>query len=193
MSNTVISTKSLDLTFQTADSPVHALSDINLDIEKGEFSASAFIRGMKRMVDALVYEVRSEKVQTRISAVNNKPAGKAKTKSKTKTKSTALVGSACPKCKTGSLLKGKSAYGCNLYGKSCDFTLPFSFGDKKISEKQYIRLLTKGSTVNLKGFKIDGASVEGLVRFDESYKLKLEYKKKIILKIQDNNDLIYCV
>lgn len=37
MSNTVISTSNLDLTFQTADSPVHALSDINLDIEKGEF------------------------------------------------------------------------------------------------------------------------------------------------------------
>jgi NitT/TauT family transport system ATP-binding protein len=37
VSNTVISTKNLDLVFQTADSPVHALSDINLDIEKGEF------------------------------------------------------------------------------------------------------------------------------------------------------------
>ncbi|MEM5502053.1 ABC transporter ATP-binding protein [Ahrensia kielensis] len=37
MSNTVISTKNLDLTFQTADSPVQALSDINLEIEKGEF------------------------------------------------------------------------------------------------------------------------------------------------------------
>lgn len=37
MSNTVISTSNLDLTFQTADSPVHALSDINLDVEKGEF------------------------------------------------------------------------------------------------------------------------------------------------------------
>ena len=37
MSTTVISAKGLDLTFQTADSPVHALSDINLDVEKGEF------------------------------------------------------------------------------------------------------------------------------------------------------------
>ena len=37
MSTTVISTNNLDLTFQTADSPVHALSDINLDIDKGEF------------------------------------------------------------------------------------------------------------------------------------------------------------
>lgn len=37
MSNIVISTTNLDLVFQTADSPVHALSDINLDVEKGEF------------------------------------------------------------------------------------------------------------------------------------------------------------
>jgi NitT/TauT family transport system ATP-binding protein len=34
---TVISTRSLDLTFQTADSPVRALAEINLDIAKGEF------------------------------------------------------------------------------------------------------------------------------------------------------------
>ena len=33
----VISAKSVDLTFQTGDGPVHALSDINLDIFKGEF------------------------------------------------------------------------------------------------------------------------------------------------------------
>ncbi|MUU77125.1 type IA DNA topoisomerase [Winogradskyella endarachnes] len=145
------------------------------DIEKGEFSASAFIRGMKRMVDALVYEVRSEKVQTRISAINNKPAGNGK--AKTKTKPTTLVGNSCPKCKNGQLLKGKTAYGCNLYGKSCDFTLPFSFGEKKISEKQYIRLLSKGSTVNLKGFKIEGQVSEGLLRFDDNFKLKFEPKQ----------------
>lgn len=35
--NPVISAKSLDLTFQTNDGPVHALSGIDLDIRKGEF------------------------------------------------------------------------------------------------------------------------------------------------------------
>jgi DNA topoisomerase-3 len=145
------------------------------DIEKGEFSAGAFIKGMKRMVDALVYEVRSEKVQTRISAVNNKPAAKSNTKSKSKSKK--VVGSSCPKCNAGTLLKGKSAYGCSLYGKSCDFTLPFSFGEKNISENQYILLLTKGSTVNLKGFKMNNRSLEGLLRFDDNFKLKLEPKQ----------------
>lgn len=143
------------------------------DIEKGDISANAFIKGMKRMVDALVYEVRSEKVETRISAVNNKPVGK----SKSKAKNEKLIGATCPKCQNGQLVKGKSAYGCTLYGKGCDFVLPFMYGDKKISENQYLRLLSKGSTVNLKGFKIQGESIEGLLRFDDNFKLKLEPKQ----------------
>ncbi|MDB9707055.1 NitT/TauT family transport system ATP-binding protein [Planktotalea frisia] len=35
--NTIISAKDLSLTFQTNDGPVHALKDVSLDIEKGEF------------------------------------------------------------------------------------------------------------------------------------------------------------
>ncbi len=35
--NTVIEANNLDLTFQTNDGPVHALKDVNLSIEKGEF------------------------------------------------------------------------------------------------------------------------------------------------------------
>ena len=100
-----------------------------------------------------------------------------KAKSKTKGSTKAITGYTCPKCQKGQLIKGKSAYGCNLYGKSCDFVLPFKFGDKKISENQYLRLLDKGSTVNLKGFKIDGKSIEGLLRFDDNFKLKLEPKQ----------------
>ncbi|PIE12523.1 MAG: sulfonate ABC transporter ATP-binding protein [Rhodobacterales bacterium] len=35
--NTVISAQNLDLTFQTNDGPVHALKDVSLDIDKGDF------------------------------------------------------------------------------------------------------------------------------------------------------------
>ena len=170
------------------------------DIEKGKISPNAFIKGMKRMVEALVYEVRSETVQSRISAENNKPAVKSnlnlksksnlnlKSKSKVKLKAESVVGMTCPKCQSGNLVKGKSAFGCNLYGKSCDFTLPFSFGEKTISENQYIRLLSKGSTVNLKGFTINGQTMEGLLRFDAACKLKFEPKqtaKKRAIKAGD--------
>ena len=34
---TVVSAKNLDLTFQTNDGPVHALSDVNLDVAQGDF------------------------------------------------------------------------------------------------------------------------------------------------------------
>ncbi len=162
------------------------------DIEKGKISASAFINGMKRMVDALVYEVRSETLETRISAVNNKPVVSTKAIPKPKSTAKKLVGSSCPKCKAGQLLKGKSAYGCSRYGKSCDFILPFSFGDKKLSENQYLRLLSKGSTVNLKGFKIMNQTLEGLLRFDADFKLKLEPKQSKVQPIATGDPCPKC-
>ncbi|WP_370225612.1 DNA topoisomerase 3 [Mesoflavibacter sp.] len=156
------------------------------DIEKGEYSAVAFINNMKKMVDHLVYEVRTEKVQAKLSYTNNKPANASKPASK-KTSKKGIIGKSCPKCKKGQLLKGKSAYGCTLYGKDCDFVLPFEYASKKISENQYKRLLDKGSTVNLKGFKVNEASVEGLLRFDDNFKLKLEPKKEISAKATKTN------
>ncbi len=144
------------------------------DIEKGDFSAGAFIKNMKRMVDALVYEVRSETKRANISHEAN--TQKNKVKSRTEKKDD-ITSENCPKCKQGKVLKGKSAYGCSNYKSGCNLKLPFKVYDKKISEKQFIRLLQKGSTVNLKGFKTDNGSVEGLLRFDDEFQLKLEPKK----------------
>ncbi|SFD19980.1 type IA DNA topoisomerase [Algibacter pectinivorans] len=144
------------------------------DIEKGEYSAGAFIKNMKRMVDALVYEVRSETKRANISYATTVKKREAKVEAK---KSAGITAESCPKCKQGKIIKGKTAYGCTAYKSGCNFVMPFNFLDKKISEKQFLRLLTKGSTVNLKGFKTDAGAVEGLVRFDENYKLKLEPKQ----------------
>ena len=147
------------------------------DIEKGTFNAGSFIKQMKQMVDHLVYEVRSETKKANISAVHNKPAG---AKKKITKKTAGIAAEKCPKCKHGAILKGKSAYGCSQYKTGCDFVLPFIFEGKIISEKQYIRLFQKGSTVNLKGFKVNNTAIEGLIRFDENFKLKLEPKKQSI-------------
>jgi len=144
------------------------------DIEKGTFTAAAFINNMKRMVDALVYEVRSETKRANISHAGTAEKQLAPIKKK---KTSGIPAEVCPKCKKATLLKGKSAYGCADYKAGCDFVLPFTFAEKKISENQYLRLLQKGSTVNLKDFKTDKGSVEGLLRFDENFKLKLEAKK----------------
>ena len=55
--------------------------------------------------------------------------------------------------------------------------MPFQFLGKKISENQLLRLLDKKSTTNLKGFKTELGKVEGIIRFDEAFKYKLEPKK----------------
>jgi DNA topoisomerase-3 len=144
------------------------------DIEKGTFTAAAFINNMKRMVDALVYEVRSETKRANISHAGT--AEKQLTPVEKK-KTAGIPAEICPKCKKAKLIKGKSAYGCADYKAGCDFVLPFTFAEKKISENQYLRLLQKGSTVNLKDFKTIAGTVEGLLRFDENFKLKLETKK----------------
>lgn len=142
------------------------------EIEKGNYNAGSFIKNMKRMVDHLVYEVRSEKVKANISHVTAVPI---KTKKKA-TKPAGITKEKCPKCNQGQIIKGKSAFGCSEFKSGCIFVLPFKFNGKTISEKQFIRLLQKGSTVNLKGFKTETGKAEGLLRFDEDFKLKFEPK-----------------
>jgi len=143
------------------------------EIERGEFNAGTFINNMKKMVDELVYEVRSSKSNARISHTqsNKKPLQQKIVSKKL------IAGKKCPKCNAGQLIKGSKAFGCSNYNNSCDFVMPFQFLGKKISENQLFRLLTKKSTTNLKGFKTELGKVEGIIRFDEAFKYKLEPKK----------------
>jgi len=172
------------------------------EIERGEFNAGTFINNMKKMVDELVYEVRSNKVKKRISsnstsksstAENSKKSISTQSKNDKKVKKQ-VVGKTCPKCKKGQLLKGAAAFGCSEYKNNCTFKLPFVFSDKKISENQLIRLLDKGSTTNLKGFKTDAGSIEALIRFNDNFDLQLEPKKKTVTtsavekSLQDKSD-----
>jgi len=154
------------------------------EIEKGNYNAGTFIKNMKKMVDDLVYEVRSETVRANISAVTNTNKSKA-TSVKIATKKIGISSEKCPKCNKGTIIKGKTAYGCSYYKNGCTLRLPFTYLDKKISENQYIRLLQKGCTVNLKGFKSKTGITEGLVRFDDNFNLKLEEKNTSEKKTPD--------
>jgi len=156
------------------------------DIESGTYNPKAFIQNMKKMVDDLVTEVRMEK---RKSFVSNETSSKYSTKNKSSKSSTKrkkkptskikkeLNQLQCPKCKKGTLIKGKSAYGCTQWQSGCTFRLLFVMYEKKISENQLRRLVEKGCTTNLKGFQKNGVKTEGLVRFDEQYNTVLEPKK----------------
>lgn len=156
------------------------------EIERGEFNAGTFIKNMKKMVDELVYEVRSNSSKKRISSnvianevkqsTNNKKITSSSRPRNDKKLKKQVAGKTCPKCKTGKLLKGSSAFGCSEYKNNCDLKIPFEIYGKKVSENQTIRLIDKSCTTNLKGFILDNKKVEGLIRFDENFGLKLEQK-----------------
>ena len=139
------------------------------EIERGEHKASTFINSMKKMVDQLVYEVRTEQVRTRISAENDNTKTQKTTKEKSK-----ITAITCPKCKKGTIIKGKTAFGCSNYKSGCNMVLPFQFMGKKISENQYIRLLNKGETVALKGFTTENGKINAKVTFDSDFNLILK-------------------
>lgn len=160
------------------------------EIERGEFNAGTFIKNMKRMVDELVYEVRSNKTRTRISHASTPVSTSTKEKTQKKKAKKEVAGKACPKCKNGQLLKGNSAYGCSNYKSGCILKIPFKIHGKKISETQIIRLLDKGSTTNLKGFKTDVGTLEGLLRFDKEFNIKLE--PKVSAQAPRNEETIPC-
>ncbi len=155
------------------------------EIEKGTYNAGTFIKDMKRMVDQLVYEVRSEKSSTKISHSTIKKATKPVKKSIKK----GITTQTCPQCKKGQLLKGKTAYGCSRYQENCTFKLPFVFKEKKVSENQYMRLLEKGATVNLKGFKTENGKKDGTLVFDNDFNLVLKEKGATT---KQSNDTISC-
>jgi DNA topoisomerase III len=161
------------------------------EIERGEFNAGNFINNMKKMVDELVYEVRANKSSKRISSESSRVLEKVSklqsNKEVTNTKKQ-VVNKTCPKCKKGKLLKGGTAFGCSEYKNNCNFKIPFKFYGKKISENQIIRLLQKGCTTNLKGFTVTSGKVDGILRFDENFNLKLEQKELNSTPIKRNDD-----
>ena len=81
----------------------------------------------------------------------------------------------CPKCKTGNLLKGKSAYGCSNFKKGCQTVIPFVFMGKKLTTKQLSDLILKGKTTKIKGFMTleDTTKRDGILTFDSNFKISL--------------------
>ena len=143
------------------------------EIEQGNYKAQLFIRDMKNMVSDLVTEVRTAKPGIRIAHQSAATTRSAATKAG-KRKSMKIEGLNCPKCIKGQLLEGKTAYGCSRWKESCTFRLPFEFMDKKISEKQMLRLLRHGATIQLKGFRKDQQKLNGRLRFDNNFQLNFE-------------------
>jgi len=157
------------------------------EIEGGRYNPKLFISDMKKMVDELVTEVRMENKIRRFASTavgNSKYSKKSKRSSRAKSSNagvkpnrksrSAKVSMQCPKCNKGKVLKGNTRYGCSRFKEGCDFGVPFEFMGKKISDNQIKRLVDKGATVKLKGFRSGAGKVDGIVKLNNEKKLVFE-------------------
>ena len=94
-------------------------------IEQGTYKASTFIEELKEMVGQVVQHVRSDNT-TRVITINEEavkkngdakpPANRAAKENKEEI---------CPVCKKGTIIRGKTAYGCSRYKEGCIFRKAF--------------------------------------------------------------------
>ena len=57
-----------------------------------------------------------------------------------------LTESKCPKCKEGTMLRGKRAFGCSRYAEGCNFTIKPMVAGKLIEKEHLVDLLANGTT-----------------------------------------------
>lgn len=100
-------------------------------IERGDYSAEAFIDELKQLIHQIVINVLSDNSHNaiEISQANEKKPRQRTKASKPRTpkpKIESLEQIKCPVCGNGHLIKGRTAYGCSEYRAGCAFRLPFA-------------------------------------------------------------------
>ena len=167
-------------------------------IEKGELSAEAFLGELSGLVREMVQEVKVDNSGRYVTsgsaeqAMNQGPANGATNGSKTAvgptpakaTKEASGTASGaglgyCPACKTGHVLRGKTAFGCARFREGCTFRLPAEVHSKKLTDPQVKALLSKGRTPLMKGFV--GADGQ---KFDAAIGLNGQLQPEVILAAQ---------
>lgn len=148
-------------------------------IEKGEYDAQLFMTEMKQMVTDLTREVKlengslitieAEKKKEPVSVTHEVSVKEKKTEPKPKTETSIT----CPKCSQGTIIKGRSAYGCSRFKEGCAFKVDFEFAGKKLSEKQIHTLIQKKRTPAIKGFVINHTKVNGVLILNHAFVVEL--------------------
>jgi len=160
-------------------------------IEKGEYDPKNFLDEMKEMVTQLVSEVKREnkkmiaieqdvKTEEKKTENTEKPISTEKGKPATKKSVENMIDIAalgCPECKKGTMLKGKTAYGCSEYKSGCHFKVMFEQYGKVLNEKQIFSLIQKGKSPKIKGLLVDGQAIDAVLVFDAGFNVVAISKK----------------
>jgi len=160
-------------------------------IERGELSSENFLGELSSLVREMVQEVKMDnrgRMVTSGSAENlafslqslavspgqgnvNSAATKTKANSQQLSVNSSDKGLGyCPICRTGHVVRGKTAFGCARFREGCTFRLPAEIHGKKLSDPQAKALLAKGRTPIMKGFiGVEGQKFDAAIGFDMAF------------------------
>ena len=114
------------------------------DIEAKKYDPGQFIEELKEQIKQIVQEVMADNSNRRVTVLSDadlkkkmapkvaqapkpKPAPKpaATAPAATDNNQDSIVGTVCPLCGQGHLIKGKTAYGCSRWKEGCNYRVPF--------------------------------------------------------------------
>ena len=126
-------------------------------IEKGSYEARTFLEELKQMVNQIVINVLSdqsgrsitieqkkaeeEKPKKNKASSASKETGEKKPRKPRKKAENAPV--VCPVCHKGTLLRGKTAYGCSEYKNGCTFRLDYATYGENLTNEQLTQIVNQ--------------------------------------------------
>lgn len=126
-------------------------------IEKGSYEARTFLEELKQMVNQIVINVLSdqsgrsitieqkkaeeEKPKKNKAVSASKETGEKKPRKPRKKAENAPV--VCPVCHKGTLLRGKTAYGCSEYKNGCTFRLDYATYGENLTNEQLTQIVNQ--------------------------------------------------
>lgn len=123
-------------------------------IEKGSYEARTFLEEVKQMVNQIVINVLSDQSGRSIT-IEQKKAEEEKPKKSKATSASKEAGekkprkprkkavpapAICPICHKGTLLRGKTAYGCSEYKNGCTFRLDYATYGADLTDEQLAQI-----------------------------------------------------
>ena len=130
-------------------------------IERGTYEARTFLEELKQLVHQVVLNVLSDQTGRTITieqAAPEKPQAEKEPKEKKPRKPRAKKEPAtaqqpeeaipakkpvCPVCQKGSILRGKTAYGCSEYKNGCTFRMDYATYGEGLSDEELIKAISR--------------------------------------------------
>lgn len=123
-------------------------------IEKGSYEARTFLEELKQMVNQIVINVLSDQSGRSITIEQKKAEEEKPKKSKAASvskeagekrprkprKKAVPAPAVCPICHKGTLLRGKTAYGCSEYKNGCTFRLDYATYGADLTDEQLAQI-----------------------------------------------------